>query len=152
MPHRWATGLDINGAIESPWSSVPLQVLMDRWDPAVAARVIREEKCNFTFAATRFLQDLLEEARKPDEPPFELRLFVSGGAPIPRVFVQQARDRMNCQLFAAYGQTECFVATTTSNKDSVEKIANTDGCQIPGVEVRIAGPDGNELHATSLGS
>jgi acyl-CoA synthetase (AMP-forming)/AMP-acid ligase II len=118
------------------------QVLMDRWSGPAAAALVADEQCNFTYAPTRFLLDLVNEAGRT---PLSMRRFASGGAPIPRVLVEQARERMDCLVFATYGQTECFVATTTSDADTIEKISNTDGCSIPGAAVRIVSEDGVEV-------
>ena len=90
------------------------QVLLDQWSGAAAAALVRNEGCTYTFAPTRFLQDLLCRGRDTSRSdPIRMRMFVSGGSPIPRVLVKQARELMACQVFAAYGQTECFTATTT---------------------------------------
>lgn len=120
------------------------QVLMDRWSGPAAAALVASERCNFTYAPTRFLLDLVNEAAHGTRR-FSMRRFASGGAPIPRVLVEQAREHMDCVVLATYGQTECFVATTTSVVDTIEKISNTDGCAIPGATVRIVDEQGADV-------
>jgi acyl-CoA synthetase (AMP-forming)/AMP-acid ligase II len=119
------------------------QVLVDTWAPAEAARIIDETSCTFTYAPTRFLQDLLELAASGTS--VRLRTFGSGGSPIPRQFVQQAKELMGCQVLATYGQTECFAATSTRLGDSDEQVASTDGCAIPGAAVRIVDDQGDDV-------
>ena len=129
---------------EALYLGVP-QVLLDQWSGSAAAALVRSEGCTYTFAPTRFLQDLLAEAATPGSDPIRMRLFVSGGSPIPRVLVKQARELMGCQVFAVYGQTECFTATSTGQHDPIDKISASDGKAIPGALVRIVDPAGNDV-------
>jgi acyl-CoA synthetase (AMP-forming)/AMP-acid ligase II len=119
------------------------QVLVDRWDPSSAAELIAKRGCSFTYAPTRFLQDLLGVA--PDHPDLTMKTFASGGSPIPRHFVALAKELMDCQVLATYGQTECFVATSTRLGDSMEKISSSDGCAVPGAQVRIVDESSTEV-------
>lgn len=119
------------------------QVLLEAWIPQDAVRHIIATGCTFTYAPTRFLQDLL--SMETSQRPMGLKTFASGGSPIPRHFVQAAERDMGCRVLATYGQTECFVATSTRLEDSVEKISSTDGRAIPGAEVRIVDADGHDV-------
>jgi acyl-CoA synthetase (AMP-forming)/AMP-acid ligase II len=106
-------------------------VMMESWSAEEAARLIRTFGCSFTYAPTRFLQDLLDYARTlPEGERFAFDTFASGGSPIPRQYVQDALELMSCKLLATYGMTECFVATSTRLTDAAGKIASTDGKQI----------------------
>lgn len=127
------------------------QVVLDGWSGAAAYNTIRDQRCSFTFAPTRFLQDVLHAAEFDTGPRPRLRVFAAGGAPIPRTLISDARDRLSCQVLATYGQTECMVATTTTPMDSAEKIGGTDGSPISGAQVRVVDSSGGELPPGELG-
>jgi acyl-CoA synthetase (AMP-forming)/AMP-acid ligase II len=76
-----------------------------------------------------------------------LRLAVTGAAPTPVSMVEQMRDRLGFEtVITGYGLTEaCGIATMCRHDDDPETIANTSGRAIPGVEVQVVDPDGNEV-------
>ncbi len=125
-------------------------VIVDRWQPEQVLAVVREHGCTFTYAPTRFLQDLIAVAKASDEP-VSLRTFASGGAPIPRTLVDEAERYLSCRVLASYGQTETFLCTTTSLDDPPEKIASTDGKAWPGAEVMIVDDNGAEVPRGTVG-
>jgi len=76
-----------------------------------------------------------------------LRLAVTGAAAIPVELIRQMRDRLSFEtVVTGYGLTESSaIATMCRHDDPPQTIATTSGCAIPGVEVRIADDDGQEL-------
>lgn len=76
-----------------------------------------------------------------------LRLAVTGAAAIPVELIRQMRDRLGFEtVVTGYGLTESSaIATMCRHDDDPETIATTSGCAIPGVEVRIADDDSQEL-------
>ena len=56
-------------------------VLQDRWDPDRAAELVERERCSYTLAATTFLTDLIEAARRSGRDLSSLTRFGCGGAP-----------------------------------------------------------------------
>jgi acyl-CoA synthetase (AMP-forming)/AMP-acid ligase II len=144
-------GAGFNWCLRAALFSGAAQVMLETWQGQAGADAIRDHGCTFTYAPTRFLQDLLEVARNSHEARFQIRTFGSGGSPIPRKLVQEARDLMDCTVLATYGQTECFVATSTRLSDDPDKISTTDGASIPGAEVKIVGAEGESLAAGESG-
>jgi cyclohexanecarboxylate-CoA ligase len=71
-----------------------------------------------------------------------LRIFVSAGAPIPRPLVVKARRALGAAVLSAWGMSENGAVTTTRVEDSEEKVTTTDGCPLPGMEVRVVDPAG----------
>lgn len=126
------------------------QVLMDRWDGEEAAALVMATGASFTYAPTRFLLDLVTVAAVARSR-VGMKSFASGGAPIPTVLVEQAQEVLGAKVFATYGQTECFVATSTGRDDPIEEITGSDGRALPGVTVRIVDEGGNELPAGEVG-
>ncbi len=118
-------------------------VWLDVWNAAEAARLIETERVTFTMGATPFLQDLTYVPARHDLS--SLRLFISAGAPIPRPLVRDARARLGCAISPGWGMTENGLVTCTGVEDPEAKVFTTDGCPLPGMELRIVDGDGRGL-------
>jgi cyclohexanecarboxylate-CoA ligase len=120
-------------------------VLQDIWDGKRAADLVREEGVTFTFASTPFLSDLTDAVGRGGCDVSSLRIFVAAGAPIPRVLVERATTTLGANIVSAWGMTENGAVTTTRLGDPEEKTFHTDGCPLPGMEVRVTGADNKPL-------
>ena len=126
-------------------------VLQDIWAPDVAARLIEAEGVTFTMASTPFLSDLTHTPALADHDVTTLKTFLTAGAPIPRTLVQQANERLGADIISCWGMTENGGVTTTRRDDPPEKVFDTDGAPIGGMEVRVVGDDGAPLAAGTEG-
>lgn len=126
-------------------------VLQDIWDPGRAVDLIREERATFTMASTPFLTDLARTVAQTGKSLPSLRTFLCAGAPIPGPLVEQARAALGAKIVSAWGMTENGAVTTTLLDDDDERSVNTDGCPLPGMEVRIADADGHALPTGEIG-
>ena len=117
-------------------------VLQDVWDPATAARIIHDEQATFTIGATPFLADLAHTDTLERYPTESLEIFATAGAPVPRVLVQTATERLGASVVAGWGMSENGLVTCTLPDDPPEKIFGTDGGPWAGMEVRVVGEDG----------
>jgi len=126
-------------------------VLQDIWDPGRAVDLIREEGATFTMASTPFLTDLARTVAQTGKSLPSLRTFLCAGAPIPGPLVEQARAALGAKIVSAWGMTENGAVTTTLLDDDDERSVNTDGRPLPGMEVRIADPDGRALPTGEIG-
>jgi cyclohexanecarboxylate-CoA ligase len=120
-------------------------VLLDVWNPACAARIIRDEKASFTMASTPFLADLTRQVRESGEGVPTLKAFLCAGAPIPGPLVEQARATLGSKIVSAWGMSENGAVTTTELDDDDTLAVNTDGHPLPGVEVKVTGVADEEL-------
>lgn len=120
-------------------------VLQDVWEPQRAAAIIAQERVTFTMASTPFLSDLTEAVATGNADVPSLRIFLAAGAPIPRVLVERATRTLGANIVSAWGMTENGAVTTTKLDDPDEKTFHTDGCALPGMEIRVVGPDGQVL-------
>ena len=116
-------------------------VLQDIWDPAVAARIIHDEQATFTIGATPFLADLAHSDALERYPTESLEIFATAGAPVPRVLVQTATERLGASVVAGWGMSENGLVTCTLPGDPPEKIFGTDGGPWAGMEVRVVDED-----------
>ena len=126
-------------------------VLQDVWDPARAAALIRAEKVTFTMASTPFLTDLSRVVTESGEPVPTLRVFLCAGAPIPGPLVEQAQAGLGAKIVSAWGMTENGAVTLINLDDDDRLASTTDGCPLPGVEVRALDPEGKTLPAGEIG-
>jgi cyclohexanecarboxylate-CoA ligase len=120
-------------------------VLQDLWEPKKAVEVIRAEGASFTMASTPFLNDLARTVAETGQAVPTLRTFLCAGAPIPGPLVEQARSVLGTKIVSAWGMTENGAVTLIELDDDDHLAATTDGCPLPGVEVKVVGDDGQEL-------
>ncbi|MCZ6659095.1 MAG: AMP-binding protein [Gammaproteobacteria bacterium] len=117
-------------------------VLQDIWSAEEAIRLIQDEGVTFTMASTPFLSDVAESAAVDQYDVSGLHTFLTAGAPIPRVLVQKARERLDIMVMSAWGMTENGAITTTRLQDSEDKISSTDGIALRDMEVKVVDSDG----------
>jgi cyclohexanecarboxylate-CoA ligase len=120
-------------------------VLQDVWEPSKAIALINAEKASFTMASTPFLTDLARTVTETGVAVPSLRTFLCAGAPIPGPLVEQARQALGAKIVSAWGMTENGAVTLTRLEDDDERSFNTDGCPLPGVEIKVVDVDGQPL-------
>ncbi|MFO1116694.1 MAG: cyclohexanecarboxylate-CoA ligase [Beijerinckiaceae bacterium] len=126
-------------------------VLQDVWEPARAVDLIRAEKASFTMASTPFLADLTRVVTESGKPVPILKTFLCAGAPIPGPLVEQAQVGLGAKIVSAWGMTENGAVTLIKLDDDDKLASTTDGCALPGVEVKVVDGDGNALPAGEIG-
>jgi cyclohexanecarboxylate-CoA ligase len=126
-------------------------VLQDIWDPNRAAESIARERVTFTMASTPFLSDLSEAVAGGGHDVSSLRIFLSAGAPIPRVLVERSARVLNANIVSAWGMTENGAVTTTQLDDPPEKAFHTDGLALPGMEIQVTDTANRPLAAGAEG-
>lgn len=129
-------------------------VYQDVWDVDEFLRLIEREKVTFTAGATPFLQDMLNSPQLAHHDLSTFRAFVSLGAPIPRTLIReaQANEHIQFQILSGWGQTENGLVTLTELHDSEEKLVNTDGHALPGMELRVVDSQFQEMPRNEEGS
>jgi len=126
-------------------------VLQDVWDAPTAVTLIRAEGATFTMASTPFLTDLAKAVAESASGVPTLRTFLCAGAPIPGPLVERARASLGAKIVSAWGMTENGAVTTTLPEDDDERSINTDGCPLPGMEVRTLDLEGRPVPAGAEG-
>ncbi|MFZ2858971.1 cyclohexanecarboxylate-CoA ligase [Acidovorax soli] len=126
-------------------------VLQDIWEPRKAIELIQKKGVTFTMASTPFLTDLAKTVTETGQGVSTLRTFLCAGAPIPGPLVEQARVALGAKIVSAWGMTENGAVTLTQLDDEDERSFSTDGCPLPGVEVKVVDVDGNDLPVGETG-
>ncbi len=126
-------------------------VLQDQWEPKKAIELIRTEGVSFTMASTPFLTDLTKNVQEAGTAVPSLKTFLCAGAPIPGPLVEQARTVLGTKIVSAWGMTENGAVTLIKLDDDDQLACSTDGCPLPGVEVKVVDFDGQPMRAGEAG-
>jgi len=92
----------------------------------------------------------LVHAPMEQEVPHSLRVALSGGAPLPAEVARALRERFGCALVEGYGLSEATGVATMGAADG-HRPEGSVGHPLPGIDVRVVGPDGEQMPHGSLG-
>ncbi len=124
--------------------------LVERFEHEKAQALFEEFRPTLFFGVPTIYVRLLE---LPDGPARRIgertRLFVSGSAPLPAPVFGAFRAKFGHAVLERYGMTETLM--TIGNPYDGERRPATVGRPLPGVEVRVVGPDGRDLDAGQTG-
>jgi len=130
-----------------------VSVLMERWEPEQALRIVLEHECVFTGGATPFVRGLIDAARKlgisSDEIP--LKRGTCGGADVPPAMIAEAEEILGTRFTRVYGMTEGVTVTASEVDDPLTRRAETDGKPLPGFEFEILDRSGEKAPPGELG-
>ena len=141
-PVTHATGM--LGAVLGPLRRGGDIHLIDRWDPEHALQVMGVHGIGGGTGASVFLASLLDHPDfSPDHAANMARVGL-GGAPVPVALGRRA-EAMGISIIRAYGSTEHPSITGSQFDDPAEQRHATDGPPMPGVEIRLLGPDGEPV-------
>src|SRR4051794_12173901 len=117
---------------------VPMKVvLMARWDPEEALRIIEDEHITFMIGPPTFFVSLMGTPGFTSERVASLRLVSSGGAGVTPAFVEEAARRLGCTVKRTYGSTEAPTVTTSHAGDDPVRARDTDGRPTGSIELRL---------------
>ena len=119
-------------------------VLMDAWDPELAARLVHEHRVESTAGAPFYLSTMLDRAEALGLDVTSISNYMVGAASVPAALVERA-DRAGIAVYRGYGSSEHPVITTGVPSDPIEKRAGTDGRLTPGNEIRLLDDDDREV-------
>ena len=97
-----------------------------------------------------FYTRLLDNEEFTPEDCRNIRLFISGSAPLTEQTFTEFEQRTGHRILERYGMTETNMIT--SNPLDGERIAGTVGYALPGIEVRVTGDSGETLPPGEIGS
>lgn len=118
-------------------------VLMARWSAERALDQIAAEGVSFMVGPPTFFVELLAADGFTPAAVRSLRLISSGGAGVSPAFVRDAAERLGARVKRSYGSTEAPTVATTTDEDTQERAATTDGRAVGEVRLRLGA--GGEL-------
>jgi malonyl-CoA/methylmalonyl-CoA synthetase len=110
--------------------------LLERFEHQTAAATFLEFRPTLFFGVPTIyvrLLDIPEEAARAIGT--QMRLFVSGSAPLPALVLEEFRERFGHTILERYGMSETFM--NMSNPYVGERRAGSVGLPLPGVSVRL---------------
>ena len=118
--------------------AIPMKtVLMARWDPGEALRLIEQERVTYMIGPPTFFNDLMGHPDFSPSRTASIRFLSIGGSSVTPAFVHRARDAFGCIVKRAYGSTEAPTVTTCTNHDDPERMADTDGRPFSPTQIRV---------------
>ena len=128
-------------------------VLMEKFDPRVALKLIEEERVTVHHAVptmlTRELVVLEDEGGQ--RALGALRSGMVAGASVPAALIERAQRQMGCSFVSAYGSTETVNVTCGFPDDPLDVRAKYVGKPSDGVKVRVVDDEGCEVAQGEVG-
>jgi acyl-coenzyme A synthetase/AMP-(fatty) acid ligase len=115
-------------------------VLMDRWKPEDALRLLEDHGCAYTLFMPTHSADVLRSAARPSQPLTRLRSLVAPG--LTRDRRRALREILGVPALGCYGMSEIPGHTGHRPDDPEEKLLVTEGRPFDGTETRIVDEDG----------
>ena len=125
-------------------------VYQDIWNGRAGLDTIRQHGCTFMMGAVPFLADMADAAEAGGQPE-TLQSFLCAGAPIPSILVERATQSLGAIVHSGWGMSENGAVTTTAPDNAAVRASTSDGCPLPGIEVRTIDENGTVLPAGTEG-
>jgi len=146
MPAPLAHVSGLQNGILVPGAAGMKTVLMARWEPEAALRLIEDEAVSFMIGPPTFFVSLMSAPNFDPKRVRSLRLVSSGGSGVTPAFVASAAAGLDCRVKRTYGSTEAPTVSTSGPDDPPERDQQTDGRPMGDCEVRISEPvDGSPM-------
>ncbi|MCU1483034.1 MAG: AMP-dependent synthetase and ligase [Subtercola sp.] len=142
----------INTMYNTIYSGQPI-VLMYKWDPVKAVRLVETEKVNELsgppFIARTFLDAVVESGGDVSS----LRIIGMGGAAAPAHIIEQVRTVLGPTIVprTGYGMTETTSGVVAISAGDFEQRPNSVGRTLPTAEIAIIDAQGIHLGADEVG-
>ena len=138
MPAPVTHALGLTLGLMAPTLAGASVELLDIFRPAAALERVTQRGCTGTASPAPFIRMMLDAYDPAAHDVSRLRFWLTAGAPIPAVLVEEAAARFSgCRVVPAYGSSEVMMATVCTPDDPIERVASSDGRPVPGVELRI---------------
>ena len=119
-------------------------ILLERFEPIPGLRTLQQAGVTVVFGAPPMYVAWTETPGADQYDVSSVRLAVSGAAALPERVLRSFRDTFGVPIYEGYGLTES-APTVTSNRMGRRPRVGSVGRPLPGVEVRVLGPTGDEV-------
>ena len=119
-------------------------VLAERFDPSRSLDLIKQHLVTQIAGAPPVYVAWLSLSDAPPDAFSNVRVAVSGAAPLPKPVLDGFKERFDVTIWEGYGLTETSPALTSTAMGGVPK-ANCVGRPLPGVELRLIDEDGDDV-------
>ena len=135
-------------ALHCAWLNATPVILLERFD--VAALIDELPRATVLMGVPTFYTRLLDDASFGAESCANMRLFISGSAPLAERTFAAFKQRTGFRILERYGMSETLM--NTSNPLQGERVPGTVGFALPGISVRVADDEGSELPPGEVGN
>ena len=136
----------LGSAFLSPMAAGSKLVVMDRWDADEAIRLIEAEDITMLTAVPTMLWDILRAAKATSAKMPGLRNIGAGGQALPVALLDEMRELCpQAVMGTGYGMTETAGSVAMAVGEDYIRNRASAGRRLPTVEMKIIGPDGEEL-------
>jgi cyclohexanecarboxylate-CoA ligase len=125
-------------------------VLMSRWDPEEALRLVEERRCTYVLLMPTHGADALRAAQATDRDLSSMRVLAAPGLTPERRLAM--REAFGVPPLADYGLSEVPGHTAHELHEPEPKMVATEGRPYDGTEIRILAPDDVALPAGEVGA
>ncbi len=126
-------------------------IIMDRFEPKAAVRLIQEKRARLMLGVTTIMRMLLQV---PDLESYDLdcwEIAILPGSPLPHSLIKEAHDRIGVLCQNLWGLTEICGPGSIMNIEDILLMPECAGKPYFNVDIRIVGPDGEDLPSDSMG-
>lgn len=116
-------------------------IFQSKFDAALVLENLK--KCTVFMGVPTFYTRLLAHPELSSENTKQMRLFISGSAPLLAETHREFKERTGHEILERYGMTETTMLC--SNPYEGKRVPGSVGLPLPGVEVRIADSEGRAL-------
>jgi fatty-acyl-CoA synthase len=128
-------------------------VAIHHFNPVEVFRLIERERVTTCAMVPTMVTALLHSPERPNYDLTSLRTMIIGGAASSPTLVKEIEEQLGCACFSGYGLTEtCPTLTKSPMKSGIARDEDQRharqamaGFAIPGVELRVLGPDGKDV-------
>jgi long-chain acyl-CoA synthetase len=125
-------------------------VIAERFEPGLVSALVERHRAT-VFLGVPSMYSLLLRLEEPALAKWQsVRFCVSGGAAMPRAVMTAFEERFGIPVLEGDGPTECSPVTCVNPLAGPRKPGSV-GLPVPGVQMRIAAPDGGTLADGELG-
>ena len=125
-------------------------VVLPKFDVRAVCLAIQEHRVKRFSAVPAMLYALVTDPATADYDLSSLESVGSGSAPCPVTLIEAFRRRFNADIYEGYGLSEAAPAVSAHRRGETIKPGSV-GRPLPGVEIRIADPEGKALPTGDIG-
>ena len=125
-------------------------VLMENFAPARAFETLERHGVSIFCGVPALFHGLLQFTPDREYDLSKLRIFISGGAPLPAPTLHALEARFHLPVLEGDGPTECSPATSVNPLHGARKVGSV-GLPLPGVEITIFDDDDNPVPTDAMG-
>ena len=119
-------------------------VLLERFEPIEALRIIQERRITVLFGAPPMYTAWLDTPGADQYDLSSVRLAVSGASALSSEALERFDRLFGVKIYEGYGMTETAPTLTTNRMSETPRPASI-GRPLPGIELRLVGEDGSDV-------